>query len=289
MFSGSIVALITPFRDNRIDEAALRKLVNWHIDQGSHGLVPVGTTGESPTLSAEEHNRVVEIVVEECAGRIPVIAGAGSNNTAEAIAFTQHAEHCGVDATLHVTGYYNRPSQQGIIQHFTALDAAANKPIITYNIPPRTNNLIELGTMVALAKLPNIVGVKDATGDLARPLRERAAIGADFCMLSGEDATAVAYNASGGQGCISVTANVLPTLSARMQAACNRGDFATAMRLQQRLLPLHDALFREPSPAGIKFACAELGLCTPDCRLPIVELSAATKTEIRQLLDDLLE
>lgn len=287
MFSGSIVALITPFANNCIDEDALRKLVNWHIAQGSHGLVPVGTTGESPTLSAEEHNRVVALVVEECAGRIPVIAGAGSNNTAEAIAFTQHAEAAGADATLHVTGYYNRPSQEGIYQHFANVSAVAKKPIVVYNIPPRTNNLIVLDTMQRLASLPRIVGVKDATGDLARPLQERVTIGDDFCLLSGEDATAVAYNAAGGQGCISVTANIAPALSAQMQQYCLQGDFPAAMAIQEKLLPLHDALFAEPSPAGVKYAASLLGHCSPDCRLPIVALSESTKQTIRQAMLEL--
>lgn len=280
MFSGSYVALVTPFANNEVDEAALRKMVGWHIEQGTHGLVPVGTTGESPTLAEAEHHRVVEIVVAEANGRVPVIAGAGSNNTAEAIGYTQHAKQVGANATLHVAGYYNRPNQVGLYAHFEAVNNASELPIIVYNIPPRAIVDISVETMARLAKLEHIAGVKDATCDLARPARERMAIGDGFCWLSGEDATAVAYNASGGQGCISVTANVAPALCAEMQSACLDGDFRKAIDIQQRLLPLHDALFREPSPAGAKYAASLLGLCAAECRLPVVPLSDGVREEI---------
>jgi len=280
MFSGSLVALITPFRDDAVDESALRAMVQMHIEQGTHGLVPVGTTGESPTVSEAEHRRIVEIVVAEAAGKVPVIAGAGSNNTREAIAYTQHASACGADGTLHVAGYYNRPSQEGLYQHFKAVDAASELPIIVYNIPPRAIVDISVETMARIAALKNVVGVKDATCDLGRPTRERLAIGDDFSWLSGEDGTAVAYNAAGGNGCISVTANVAPALCAELQTACLDGDFRAAMKIQLRLMPLHDALFSEPSPAGIKYAASLLGLCTPDCRLPVVPLSAGARDRI---------
>ncbi|MEM7408397.1 MAG: 4-hydroxy-tetrahydrodipicolinate synthase [Pseudomonadota bacterium] len=280
MFSGSYVALVTPFANNEVDEAALRKMVGWHIEQGTHGLVPVGTTGESPTLAEAEHHRVVEIVVAEANGRVPVIAGAGSNNTAEAVGYTRHAHKVGANATLHVAGYYNRPSQAGLYAHFEAVNNASELPIIVYNIPPRAVVDISVETMAKLAALEHIVGVKDATCDLGRPARERLAIGDDFCWLSGEDATAVAYNAAGGQGCISVTANVAPALCSQMQSACLDGDFRGAIDIQQRLLPLHDALFREPSPAGAKYAASLLGLCAPDCRLPVVPLSDGVRQEI---------
>lgn len=283
MFQGSFVALITPFINDQIDETALRKLVNWQINQGSHGLVPVGTTGESPTLSEAEHKQVIEIVVDETAGRLPIIAGCGSNNTKTALELTAHAEACGVDATLHVTGYYNRPSQEGIYQHFLTLDSDASKPIIVYNIPPRTNNLIQLETMLRLATLESVIGVKDATQDLARPARERLSIGAQFSLLSGEDATAVAYNAAGGNGCISVTANIAPALCAQIQQACIDNNYPRAMQIQQQLLPLHDALFLEPSPAGVKYAASLLGLCSDECRLPIIPITKTSKDQIQNV------
>ena len=280
MFKGSIVALITPFRDGQVDEAALRKLVDWHVEQGTHGIVPCGTTGESPTLSHEEHGRVVEIVVKQAAGRVPVIAGAGSNNTAEAIALTQHAQAAGADAVLHVAGYYNRPNQEGLYQHFKALHDASDIPIIVYNIPPRAIVDILPETMQRLAELPRIAGVKDATADIARISRERLLIGSDFCHLSGEDPTALAYNAHGGHGCISVSANIAPKLSAEFQEACQTGDFGLALRLHERLMPLHVALFLEPSPAGTKYAAWRLGLCEAEARLPIVPLTKATAEKI---------
>ncbi len=287
MFNGSLVALVTPFRGNEIDEIALKGLVRFHLENGTHGLVPVGTTGESPTLSTEEHQRVVEIVVHEAGGVIPVIAGAGSNNTAEAIHFTRHAEKTGADATLHVMGYYNRPSQAGILQHFAAVNDAATRPIIVYNIPARAVIDIEVETMAQLARFEHIAGVKDATKDLTRPLREAALIDEPFSFLSGEDGTAVAYNASGGSGCISVTANIAPALCAEMQEACLAGDFVRALEVQRRLMPLHEALFIEPNPAGAKYAAARLGLAEPGCRLPIVALAPETQRIIDQVLEDL--
>lgn len=280
MISGSLVALITPFRNDDVDYDALRALVHWHIDHGTHGLVPVGTTGESATLSEQEHRRVVDVVVREADGRVPVVAGAGSNNPQEAIAYSRFAAESGADATLHVAGYYVRPNQKGLYQHFEAVHDASTLPIIVYNIPPRAVVNIEADTLARIAELPRVVGVKDATGDLTRPLLERQRITKSFSYLSGEDATAVAYNASGGNGCISVTANVAPALCAEMQAACSAGNFSEAMAIQDRLLPLHMALFREPSPAGAKYATSLLGLCSPGCRLPITTLTAETRTAI---------
>ncbi|MDP7545961.1 MAG: 4-hydroxy-tetrahydrodipicolinate synthase [Alphaproteobacteria bacterium] len=280
MFKGSIVALITPFRDGQVDEDALRKLVDWHVEQGTHGIVPCGTTGESPTLSHEEHGRIIEIVVEQAAGRLPIIAGAGSNNTAEAISLTLHAQAAGADAVLHVAGYYNRPNQEGLYQHFKALHDASDIPIIVYNIPPRAVVDILPETMARLAELPRISGVKDATCDIARISRERLLIGSDFCHLSGEDPTALAYNAHGGHGCISVSANVAPKLCAEFQEACQAGDFALALTLHERLMPLHIVLFLEPSPAGAKFAASRLGLCEAEARLPVVPLTEGTAEKI---------
>jgi 4-hydroxy-tetrahydrodipicolinate synthase len=285
MFRGSYVALITPFDGERVDEDALVRLVDWHIEQGTDGLVPVGTTGESPTLSHDEHKRVVELTVKTAAGRVPVVAGAGSNNTLEAIDFSLHAEKSGADALLHVAGYYNRPNQEGMYQHFKAVHDACHLPIIIYNIPPRCVVGLDIDTLVRLSELPRIVGVKDATTDLARPGRERIRIKKEFSWLSGEDATAVAYNASGGQGCISVTANVAPALCAGMQAACLSGDYRAALEYQDRLMPLHEALFAEPSPAGAKYAVSRLGHCGESCRLPIVPLSAATRSLIDQAME----
>lgn len=279
--AGSLVALVTPFAGDEIDEAALRNLVNWHIDEGTNGLVPVGTTGESSLLTEDEHRRVVDIVVDECAGRVPVVAGAGSNNPGEAILYSDYAHASGADATLHVAGYYVRPSQAGMLAHFRTVHDATSLPIVVYNIPPRAVVDIEPATLAKIAGLPRVVGVKDATGDLMRPLLERPLIAKPFVWLSGEDATAVAYNVSGGSGCISVTANVAPRLCADMQAACARGDFAAAARIQDRLLPLHLALFAEPSPAGAKFAVSLLGSCAPDCRQPVMPLSASAKDGIR--------
>ena len=287
MYQGSYPALITPLTADGIDEQCLRQLVNWLIEQGSHGIVAVGTTGESATLSFEEHKQVVEIVVEEAQGRVPVLAGAGSNNPQEAKVFAQHAEKVGADALLCVAGYYNRPSQEGLYQHFKTVHDATSLPIIIYNIPPRAVVDISPDTMARLAQLPRIVGVKDATGDLSRVLLERQLIAKPFSFLSGDDIAAVAYNANGGQGCISVTANVAPGLCAQLQQACLQNDFDSALKIQQRLLPLHTALFIEPNPAGVKYAASLLGLCSDYCRLPMVPLSDDTKVAIRHGLERL--
>jgi 4-hydroxy-tetrahydrodipicolinate synthase len=278
---GSIPALITPLKDGKVDEAAFRKLVNWQIAEGSSGLVPVGTTGESPTLSHEEQMRVIEICVEEAAGRVPVIAGAGSNSTDEAISLTKFCKEVGCDAVLSVTGYYNKPSQEGQYRHFMAIAEAVEIPILLYNIPGRAIVEISVETMARLAKHKNIVGVKDATANLMRPTRERNAIGKDWLLISGEDGTALGYNAHGGSGCISVTANVAPKLCAEFQAASLSGDFAKAREYQGRLMPLHDAMFCEPSPAPAKFGASLLGLCTPDVRLPLVEATDVARAQVK--------
>ena len=287
MIKGSLVALITPFRNDQIDEEAIRNLVNWHIEQGTNGLVPMGTTGESATLDAKEHARVTEIVVEEAGGRIPVIAGAGSNNTRSAIYNNDCAQDVGADASLHVAGYYNRPSQEGLYRHFEAVHETSRIPMIIYNIPARAVVDIQPETMARLAQLPRVAGVKDATGDLNRPILESILIDREFSFLSGDDGTAVAYNASGGNGCISVTANIAPSLCSRMQAACSEGNFTLAGEIQKRLMPLHMALFAEPSPAGAKYAASLLGLCDEYCRLPMVPLSQATKSTIRDVMSEL--
>ncbi len=284
-FNGSFPALITPMKGGGVDEVAFRRLVSWHIAQGSHGLVPCGTTGESPTLSHEEHMRVVEICVAEAAGRVPVIAGAGSNSTVEAIALTRHAKEVGADAVLSVTGYYNKPSQEGMYRHYAAIAEAVDIPIVVYIVPGRTIVEVSVDTMGRLSKIPNIVGVKDATANLARPLRERAACGKDWIQLSGEDGTALAYMVQGGQGCISVTANVAPKLCAEFQNACLKRDYAAALALQTRLMPLHDALFCEPSPAPVKYAVSQLGLCTDEVRLPLVAASDKARAAVRAAME----
>jgi 4-hydroxy-tetrahydrodipicolinate synthase len=268
-----------------VDEEAFRRLVAWQIAEGSHGLVPTGTTGESATLSHEEHNRVVEICVEEAAGRVPVIAGAGSNSTAEAIALTRHAKAVGADAVLSVAPYYNKPTQEGIYRHFAAIAEAADIPIVIYNIPSRSVVEISVETMERLSRIANIIGVKDATANLARPSRERAACGERFRLLSGEDATALGYMAHGGHGCISVTANVAPRLCAQFQNACMRGDFAAALAIQDRLMPLHDAMFCEASPAPVKCAVSLLGYCSDAVRLPIVPASESARIRIRAAME----
>ncbi|QIE41187.1 4-hydroxy-tetrahydrodipicolinate synthase [Meridianimarinicoccus aquatilis] len=280
MFKGSFPALVTPFKNGAVDHDKLKQLVEWHIEQGSHGLVPVGTTGESPTLSHVEHQQVIETVVAAAAGRIPVIAGAGSNNTAEGIGLMQHAAEVGADAALVVTPYYNKPTQAGLIAHFTALHDCCELPIIIYNIPGRSVVDMVPATMAALAALPRIIGVKDATGDLARVSQQRMACGSDFIQLSGEDATALGFNAHGGVGCISVTANVAPKLCAQFQEATLAGDYAGALALQDRLMPLHEAIFLEPGVAGAKYALSKLGLCSEDVRLPLVGLTDPVKSRI---------
>jgi 4-hydroxy-tetrahydrodipicolinate synthase len=280
MFHGSIVALITPFRNGSIDATALQSLVEWHIEQGTHGLVPVGTTGESPTLSHAEHEQVVELVVEAAARRLPVIAGAGSNSTDEAIHLAEHAARVGADAILVVTPYYNKPTQDGLFAHFKAVHDATDLPLIIYNIPGRSVVDMSVDTMAALARLRNVVGVKDATCDLARPLLTALACGEDFCQLSGEDITALAFLAHGGQGCISVTANVAPRQCSEMQDAWLRGDASGALEIHKRLTPLHKALFLETSPAPVKYAVSRLGRCAPDVRLPLVPPKAPTRAAV---------
>lgn len=280
MFKGSMTALVTPFSNGELDLDALKRLVNWQIAEGTTALVPVGTTGESPTLSHEEHETVVQTVVETAAGRVPVIAGAGSNNTVEAARFVEFAAHVGADAALVVTPYYNKPTQSGMVAHFTALHDCADIPIIIYNIPGRSIVDMTPATMGELSKLPRIIGVKDATGDVVRVSQQRASCGADFIQLSGEDASALGFNAHGGVGCISVTANVAPGLCAQFQAATLAGDYTKALHLQDRLMPLHQAIFLEPGLVGAKYALAKLGHCSDNVRLPLVELTTGTKTAI---------
>lgn len=280
MFKGSMPALVTPFRNGELDLDALKHLVEWQISEGSTGLVPVGTTGESPTLSHEEHETVVEEVVKTAAGRVPVIAGAGSNNTVEAIRFVQFAANVGAAAALVVTPYYNKPTQRGMIAHFTALHDCADIPIIIYNIPPRSVIDMTPETMGDLAQLPRIVGVKDATADITRVSKQRATCGPDFCQLSGEDASALGFNAHGGVGCISVTANVAPKLCAEFQQATLEGDYTKALAYQDKLMPLHEAIFIEPGLVGAKYALAKLGLCTDEVRSPLTGLEDSTKAAI---------
>ncbi|MDO3436569.1 4-hydroxy-tetrahydrodipicolinate synthase [Rhizobium sp. CBN3] len=281
MFKGSITALVTPFADGKVDEIALRSLIEWQIAEGTSGLVPCGTTGESPALSHAEHKRVVELAISAANGRVPVIAGAGSNSTEEAISFVRHAQEAGADGLLIVAPYYNKPTQEGIYQHFKAIDAEAAVPIIVYNIPGRSVIDIEVETLARIFRdCPNVKGVKDATGNLLRPSLERMACGNDFNLLTGEDGTALGYMAHGGHGCISVTANVAPRLCADFQRACLKGEFAAALALQDRLMPLHRALFLETSPAGVKFALAQLSKIRGDLRLPLVGVSHPVKEVI---------
>ena len=280
MFKGSMPALVTPFTNGEVDFDALKKLVDWHVDQGSHGLVPVGTTGESPTLTHDEHEEVVAQVVKAASGRVPVVAGAGSNNTIEGERFMKHAQSVGADAALVVTPYYNKPTQRGMVAHFTALHDCCDLPIIIYNIPGRSVVDMLPMTMGELAKLPRIIGVKDATGDIARVSQQRMTCGADFIQLSGEDATALGFNAHGGTGCISVTANVAPKLCAAFQEATLAGDYAKALAYQDKLMPLHEAIFIEPGLVGAKYAMARLGLCSEEVRLPLTPLLDETKAII---------
>jgi 4-hydroxy-tetrahydrodipicolinate synthase len=279
---GSFPALITPMKNGRVDEDAFRKFVNWQIKEGSHGLVPVGTTGESPTVTPDEHKRVIEITVEVAAGRVPVIAGTGSNNTDEAIEYTLHAKKAKADAALVVVPYYNKPTQDGLYAHFSAIAKAVDIPILVYNVPGRTVASISVETLARLAKdHANIIGTKDATADLTRPSRQREVSGETFIQLSGEDGTALGFNAHGGVGCISVTANVAPRLCAEFQNATLAGDYSKALTLQDRLMPLHTALFVETSPAPIKYAVSLLGHCQADIRLPLVEPSEACRKQVR--------
>ena len=282
---GSFPALITPMKNGKVDEQAFRKFVNWQIEQGSHGLVPVGTTGESPTLTPEEHKRVIEICIAEAKGRVPVIAGTGSNSTMEAIEYTQHAREAGADAALVVVPYYNKPTQDGLYAHFKAVADAVDIPIIVYNVPGRTVANISVETLARLSHdCKNIIGTKDASADLTRPSRQRLASGTGFIQLSGEDGTALGFNAHGGVGCISVTANVAPKLCSEFQEATLKGDYATALKLQDRLMPLHHAMFVETSPGPVKYAVSLLGLCEPEARLPMVPVVESTKKAVREAM-----
>lgn len=282
--TGSLTALVTPFKNGAIDERTYQQLIDRQIRAGTAAVCPAGTTGESATLSHEEHRRVITLAVEAASGRVPVVAGAGSNSTAEAIELGRYAEKAGADALLAVTGYYNKPTQAGLIAHFTALHDATGLPIILYNVPGRTVANLSVETIGALSKLPRIVGVKDATGDLARVPLQRLASGADFIQLSGEDMTAVGFNAMGGSGCIGVTANIVPELCAKMQAATLAGDYAAAVLLQDRLAPLHDVLFTETSPGPVKYAMSLMQLCSDELRLPLVSPSETTKMRVRAVL-----
>jgi 4-hydroxy-tetrahydrodipicolinate synthase len=283
-FRGSFTALVTPFKNGSLDEAAFRALVEWQIGEGTNGLVPVGTTGESPTLSHDEHNKVVEWCIDQARRRVPVIAGAGSNSTWEAIELARHAERAGADAVLVVTPYYNKPTQEGLYQHFKAINDAIGIPIIIYNIPARSVIDMSVDTMKRLYELRNIAGVKDATANMVRISQQRAALGPDFTQLSGEDATALGFMAHGGHGCISVTSNVAPRLCAEFQGACLRGDYAAALKLQDKLMPLHQNLFVETNPSPAKYALSVLGKCADTVRLPMVLLSDKSKTAVREAM-----
>ena len=283
-FRGSFTALLTPFANGSLDEKAFSNLVEWQIAEGTNGLVPVGTTGESPTLSHDEHKRVVELCVEAANRRVPVVAGAGSNSTLEAIDLSRHAEEAGADAVLIVTPYYNKPTQEGLYQHFKAINDAIGIPIIIYNIPARSVIDMSVDTMKRLFELANIAGVKDATANVIRVSQQRQAMGADFNQLSGEDASALGFMAHGGHGCISVTSNVAPRLCAEFQGACLRGDFAGALALQDKLMPLHTALFLETNPAPAKYALSILGKCDATVRLPMVPVTEATKAAVHSAM-----
>jgi 4-hydroxy-tetrahydrodipicolinate synthase len=283
-FKGSFTALVTPFKNGGLDESAFRGLVDWQIAEGTSGLVPVGTTGESPTVSHDEHKQVVEWCVEQAKGRVPVIAGAGSNSTKEAIELAQHAEKAGASAVLVVTPYYNKPTQEGMYQHFKAINDAIGIPIIIYNIPPRSVIDMSVETMARLYELKNITGVKDATANVLRVSQQRAAMGPDFNQLSGEDGTALGFMAHGGHGCISVTSNVAPRLCAEFQAACLKGDYAAAIKIQDKLLPLHQHLFVETNPSPAKYALSVLGKCSDVVRLPMVPLSDKSKAVVREAM-----
>jgi len=284
MFKGSITALITPFRDGKVDDVAFQSFVEWQIAEGTSALVPCGTTGESPTLDHEEHMHVTELCIEAAAGKVPVIAGAGSNSTQEAVSLAAHARKAGAAAALVVTPYYNKPTQEGLYQHFKAVHDSADLPIIIYNIPGRSIVDMSVETMVRLAEMPNIVGVKDATADLTRPMLTKLAIEGDFCQLSGEDGTAVPFLAGGGHGCISVTANVAPRLCADMHNAWQAKDVDTAMEIQDRLMPLHSALFCESSPGPVKYAAKLLGKAGEEMRLPLCAISESSKATVESAL-----
>jgi 4-hydroxy-tetrahydrodipicolinate synthase len=283
-FRGSFTALVTPFKNGSLDEKAFREIIDWQIAEGTNGLVPVGTTGESPTLSHDEHRQAVEWCIDQARGRVPVIAGSGSNSTAEAIELSRHAEEAGADAVLIVTPYYNKPTQEGLYQHYKAINDAIGIPIIIYNIPGRSIVDMSVETMARLFELKNIAGVKDATANMTRVSQQRVALGPDFNQLSGEDITALGFMAHGGHGCISVTSNVAPRLCAEFQAACLKGDFAAALRLQDKLAPLHINLFVETSPAPIKYAMSLIGKCANTVRLPMVPAGEKAQTAVRQAM-----
>jgi 4-hydroxy-tetrahydrodipicolinate synthase len=283
-FRGSFTALVTPFKNGSVDEKAFRDFVEWQIGEGTNGLVPVGTTGESPTLSHDEHKQVVEWCVDQTKGRVPVIAGAGSNSTAEAIDFSKHAEKAGADAVLTVTPYYNKPTQEGLYQHYKAINDAIGIPIIIYNIPGRSIVDMSVDTMKRLYELKNIAGVKDATANMTRVSQQREAMGEDFNQMSGEDITALGFMAHGGHGCISVTSNVAPRLCAEFQNACLKGDFAAALKLQDKLSPLHVNLFVETSPAPIKYALSLIGKCANTVRLPMVPATEKAQDAVREAM-----
>jgi 4-hydroxy-tetrahydrodipicolinate synthase len=283
-FRGSFTALVTPFKNGSIDEKSFRDLVDWQVAEGTSGLVPVGTTGESPTLSHDEHKRVVEWCVEQARGKVPVVAGAGSNSTQEAINLARHAEKVGAGAVLVVTPYYNKPTQEGLYQHFKAINDAIGIPVIIYNIPARSVIDMSIETMARLFELPNIAGVKDATANMVRVSQQRDAMGKGFNQLSGEDATALGFMAHGGHGCISVTANVAPRLCAEFQSACLKGDYGGALKLQDKLLPLHLALFLETNPAPAKYALSVLGRCAETVRLPMVPVTEKTRSAVRNAM-----
>jgi len=284
IFHSSYTALLTPFKDNKVDYDGYKKLIDFQIENGTHGLVPVGTTGESPTLSHDEHKKLVEVCIEQSNGRVPVIAGAGSNSTAEAVDFVKHACSAGADGLLVVTPYYNKPTQSGLLAHYNELIKNSNKPIIIYDIPGRSVIKMSDETMALLAENDLIVGVKDATADLARPTRLQNIIGDDFIQLSGEDATALAYLAAGGHGCISVTANIAPKLLSRMHNAWKQGDISTAQEINKKLMPLHDALFCETSPGPLKYAASLMGICSSEARLPIVDIEESSKLNVKNAL-----
>lgn len=277
MFKGSFTALITPFKNGKLDEEAFQRFIEWQINEGTHGLVPAGTTGESPTLDYDEHKRVIELAVETANGRVPVIAGTGSNSTDEAIELTEYAAKVGADAVLIVTPYYNKPTQEGLFQHYKAINDAVAIPIVIYNIPGRSVVDMSVDTMTRCFALKNVVGVKDATANLARTSQQRLAMGPEFNLLSGEDATALGFMAHGGHGCISVASNIAPRLCADFQNACLDGDYKTALALQDRLMPLHDAMFCEANPGPVKYAASRLGLCEAEMRLPLVPISQASQ------------
>ena len=285
MFKGSFVALLTPFKNGELDKTAFKSFVEWQIAEGTNGLVPVGTTGESPTLSHDEHDEVVELCIETAAGRVPVIAGAGSNSTAEALRLTKNAKAAGADAALIVTPYYNKPTQEGLYRHYATIAEAVDIPILIYNIPGRSIVDMSVATMARLADIPNIVGVKDASADPTRPMHTSAAIAGEFCQLSGEDATIVPFLAGGGDGCISVTANVAPRLCSELHAAWQARDLDTVMELQARLIPLHDSMFCEASPGPVKYAAELLGICSAETRLPLCEITPASKARVEAALN----